>query len=158
MRNTNTTERQIAHQLHVCTCHELTFGNYNFSCEKQNKTKKKHQLQRGEFVTSPDTYVDVQAQSPRNSMAIKHMRKQCVPGVLPLLRAWELWYSGKLSREKTFANFAVLWIFVKVFSAKFGDVVSFGAAQARRKFSRENRTNSRKFSAIGCVVYVGLCY
>ena len=26
-------------------------------------------------------------------------------------------------------NFAVLWLFVKVFSAKFGGVVSFGAAQ-----------------------------
>ena len=29
-------------------------------------------------------------------------------------------YSGKLSREKTFVNFAVLWLFVEVFSAKFG--------------------------------------
>ena len=29
-------------------------------------------------------------------------------------------YSGKLSREKTFANFTVLWQFAKVFSAKFG--------------------------------------
>ena len=28
-------------------------------------------------------------------------------------------YSGKLSREKTFANFTVLWLFVKVFSVKF---------------------------------------
>ena len=37
----------------------------------------------------------------------------------------EIPYSGKL------------WLFVKVFSAKFGDVVSFGAAQASnlRKFS-----------------------
>ena len=31
-----------------------------------------------------------------------------------------LLYSRKLSREKTFANFAVLWLFAKVFSAKFG--------------------------------------
>jgi len=31
-------------------------------------------------------------------------------------------YSGKLSREKTFANFVVLWLFMKVFSAKFGCV------------------------------------
>ena len=38
-------------------------------------------------------------------------------------------YSRKLSREKTFANFVVLWLFVKVFSAKFGGMVSFGAAQ-----------------------------
>ena len=29
-------------------------------------------------------------------------------------------YSGKLLREKTFANFAVLWLFMKVFSVKFG--------------------------------------
>ena len=29
-------------------------------------------------------------------------------------------YSGKLLREKTFANFEVLWPFAKVFSAKFG--------------------------------------
>ena len=29
-------------------------------------------------------------------------------------------YSGKLSREKTFTNFAVLWLFVKVFSMKLG--------------------------------------
>ena len=39
-------------------------------------------------------------------------------------------YSGKLSREKTFVNFAVLWLFAKVFSAKFGDVLSFGVAKA----------------------------
>ena len=35
-------------------------------------------------------------------------------------------YSGKLSREKTFANFEVLWLFTKVFSLKFGGVASFG--------------------------------
>ena len=33
---------------------------------------------------------------------------------------WTLPYSGKLSREKTFMNFAVLWLYTKVFSAKFG--------------------------------------
>ena len=33
-------------------------------------------------------------------------------------------YSGKLSREKTFANFTVLWLFAKVFFAKFGGVAS----------------------------------
>ena len=46
-------------------------------------------------------------------------------------------YSGKLSREKTFGNFAVLWLFAKVFSAKFGSVVSFGTARASnlQKFS-----------------------
>ena len=43
------------------------------------------------------------------------------------------WYhidSGKLLREKTFANFVVLCLFAKVFSAKFGGVASFGVAQA----------------------------
>ena len=38
-------------------------------------------------------------------------------------------YSGKLSRERTFMNFAVLWLFVKVFSVKFGDEMFFGAAK-----------------------------
>ena len=36
----------------------------------------------------------------------------------------------KLLREKTFTNFVVLWLFVKVFSTKFGGVVSFCVAQA----------------------------
>ena len=49
-----------------------------------------------------------------------------------------LLYSGKLSREKTSANFAVLWLFVKVFSAKFVGVASFGAAKA---------SNPRNFSS-----------
>ena len=46
-------------------------------------------------------------------------------------------YSGKLSREKTFVNFAVLWLFVKGFSTKFGSVASFGMAKASNllKFS-----------------------
>ena len=35
-------------------------------------------------------------------------------------------YSGKLSSEKTFANFEVLWVFAKIFYAKFGGVMSFG--------------------------------
>ena len=39
-------------------------------------------------------------------------------------------YSGKLSSEKTFANFAVLWLFVKVFASKFWAMVSFGVAKA----------------------------
>ena len=44
----------------------------------------------------------------------------------------EVWilYSGKLSREKIFVNSAVLWLFTKVFSTKFGGMVSFGAAKA----------------------------
>ena len=36
-------------------------------------------------------------------------------------------YSGKLSREKTFANFKVLQLFMKVFSAKLGGMASFGS-------------------------------
>ena len=46
-------------------------------------------------------------------------------------------YSGKLSREKTFANFTVLWLFAKVFSAKFGGMASFRVAKRaiREKFS-----------------------
>ena len=39
----------------------------------------------------------------------------------------QLQYSGKLSREKTFA---VLWLFTKVFLVKFRGIVSFGAAKA----------------------------
>ena len=50
---------------------------------------------------------------------------------------FKLPYSGKLSREKTFANFTVLWRFAKVFSAEFGGVASFGAAET---------SNPRKFS------------
>ena len=33
---------------------------------------------------------------------------------------------GKLLREKTFADFKVLWLFAKVFSTKFGGMASFG--------------------------------
>ena len=36
----------------------------------------------------------------------------------------------KLLRGKTFMNFAVVWLFAKVFSANFGGVVSFGTAKA----------------------------
>ena len=59
-------------------------------------------------------------------------------------------YSGKLSREKTFANFAVLLLYTKVFSVKFGPWRPL-ALQKRaicESFLRENRifTNSRKLS------------
>ena len=36
-------------------------------------------------------------------------------------------YHGKHSRETTFVNFKVLWLFAKVFSVKFGDVASTGS-------------------------------
>ena len=47
-------------------------------------------------------------------------------------------YSGKLSREKTLANFMVLWLFTKVFSTNFGSMVSFGTEKASnlQKFSQ----------------------
>ena len=50
-------------------------------------------------------------------------------------------YSGKLSREKTFANFAVLWQFVKVFSMKFGAWCSLVRPKRamRESFLRKNR-------------------
>ena len=38
-------------------------------------------------------------------------------------------YIGKHSREKTFTNFAVLWLFAEFFSVKFGGVASFGVAK-----------------------------
>ena len=37
-------------------------------------------------------------------------------------KKYDILYSGKLSREKTCMNFVVLWLFAKVFSAKFGGV------------------------------------
>ena len=56
----------------------------------------------------------------------------------------------KLSREKTFAKFEVLWLFAKVFFAKFGGVVSFGGTSEQfvKVFSVKIlfSTNSRKFS------------
>ena len=50
-------------------------------------------------------------------------------------------YSGKLSRERTFMNSTVLWLFVKVFSAKFGNKMFFGAA----KLSNPQKFSLQKF-------------
>ena len=50
-------------------------------------------------------------------------------------------YSGKLSRERTFMNFAVVWLFVKAFSAKFGNEMFFGTA----KLSNPQKFSLRKF-------------
>ena len=57
-------------------------------------------------------------------------------------------YKGKLLREKTFAKFVVLWLFMKVFSAKFGGVASFPMAKEsnQRNLFFVFLTNSRKFS------------
>ena len=50
-------------------------------------------------------------------------------------------YSGKLSKEKTFAYFAVLWLFAKVFSVKFGAWHSLARHKRaiRESFLHENR-------------------
>ena len=64
-------------------------------------------------------------------------------------------YSGKLLREKTFANSVVLWLYAKVFSVKFGGVAaSFGVAKASnpQKFF----TNLRRFSPLK-VSYYTVC-
>ena len=81
--------------------------------------------------------------------------QECIPFCVYVGR---IPYSGKLSREKTFANFVVLWLFATVFSVKFGSVASFGAAKASnlRKFSQQKLYFSliresflpRKFTAI----------
>ena len=49
-------------------------------------------------------------------------------------------YSGKLLRQKMFSNSKVLCLFAKVFSTKFGGMVSFGVARVSNswKFLREN--------------------
>ena len=70
----------------------------------------------------------------------------------PLYRPLSVYcIAGKLLREKTFANFKVLWLFAKVFSVRFGGVVSFGGTiggaseqSAKILFS----TNLRKFPAM----------
>ena len=54
-----------------------------------------------------------------------------------MLEAYRIAGNGKLSEGENFANFAFLWLFAKIFSAKFRGVVSFGVAQVRnpQKFS-----------------------
>ena len=56
----------------------------------------------------------------------------------------KLSYSGKLSREKTFANFVIMWLYVKVFSMKFGGVGFFCTAKA---------SNPQKFLSENCIFY-----
>ena len=45
-------------------------------------------------------------------------------------------YNGKLLREKTFANFAVLWQYTKIFSTTLGVWHSLAKASNPQKFSR----------------------
>ena len=56
-------------------------------------------------------------------------------------------YSGKLSKKKTFANFVVLWLYAKVFSAKFG-AWHLLARQKQAIHESKNRifTDSQNFS------------
>ena len=70
-------------------------------------------------------------------------------------------YSGKLSGEKTFANFAVLWLYAKVFFTKFGvrRPLVLQKQAIRKSFIRENRmfTNSQKFSPSKVSRYMVFC-
>ena len=53
-------------------------------------------------------------------------------------------YSGKLSKEKTFANFAVLWLYTKVFFVKFGSWHPF----VRQKQAIRESFLPQKFPAV----------
>ena len=68
-------------------------------------------------------------------------------------------YSGKLLREKTFANFEVLWLFAKVFSAQFGGC---GVFWWHQRAIRKNVCESflpQKFLAVRYLgVYDVICY
>ena len=90
----------------------------------------------------PDTSMQHTCISPslNGSCALQHFKYG---------KTFEIPYSGKCSREKTFTNFAVLWLFAKVFSAKFGGVASFGTGAICESFLRENCTfhqSSKVFS------------
>ena len=68
-------------------------------------------------------------------------------------------YSGKLSREITFANFTVLWLYAKVFSVKFGvwRPLALQKRAIRESFLCENRifTNLRKVPSLeGFPLYI----
>ena len=84
-------------------------------------------------------------------------------GIYPVVRLYDMSYSGKLLREKTFANFAVLWLFAKVFSAKIGGVAPL-VLQSAQVFSAKIVffTNPRKFSPskVSCyaVLYIRVYY
>ena len=55
------------------------------------------------------------------------------------MTGWIVPYSGKTFKEKTFANFKVLWLFVKVFSMKFGGIMSLAAPSSNpQNFGCEN--------------------
>ena len=68
----------------------------------------------------------------------------------------DLPYSGKLSRGKTCKNFVVLWLFAKVFSVKFGGMVSLVQQKRaiRKSFLCESHIfhNLQKFSPSKVIV------
>ena len=87
------------------------------------------------------------------SSKVTHCAGRVSANTRPHQLHWDHWEIGtaiswiaqnavpKLSREKTFANFAVLWLFAKVFSTKFGGVAPL-ALQKRatcESFLHENR-------------------
>ena len=72
-----------------------------------------------------------------NVTVLAHMHPLCIICISVSSCVLHIPYSGKLSREKTVADFVVLWLFTKVFSAKFWGGASFGTAKA---------SNPRKFS------------
>ena len=70
-------------------------------------------------------------------------------------------YSGKLSREKTFVNFVVLWLFVKFFSEKFGGVTPLAlqkrAIRKNRIFHQSVKVFSLKSFPPYGIVYTPVC-
>ena len=71
-------------------------------------------------------------------------------------------YSRKLSGEKTFANFKVLWLFAKVFSAKFGGMTFGGTSgQSVKVFSVKILLffckNFLLYGTLYSLLSVGLC-
>jgi len=72
------------------TCSVLSFLS-RYPAIRRHRTaqyRTEHQLYMNWHINAASlwchqyTYVHVQTRSPRNSVAIKHMRKQCVPGAL----------------------------------------------------------------------------
>ena len=80
------------------------------------------------------------------STALQHFESgNAINWILPWTATYysplELLYSRKLSREKNFTNFVVLWLFTKVFSAKFGAWRSLAQQKQAisESFFRKNR-------------------
>ena len=88
--------------------------------------------------------------------------------LISYIRLFLVPYSGKLSREKIFANFAVLWLFVTVFLHEIWGcgILWHGKVSNLRKFSPQKMYFSlicesflpRKFSTIQYMVYTTIVY